>query len=225
MTESSLRKLALALAVAAPIVVAVTTFAAVDGGFRWYEDGTFVLYSDRGGHIYLRLLAHPLLGVAVAVVMLAVAAHLTVQQRVLRVAAETIAGIVAVAALCLAMLMARVSDMFELSMESTVATSPDFKLVSYRSPGLFSSGCIVLRLQTREGLLSREGGEELGAFIEPESHSDPEWLFDRASFTGKDEVTVVTRDGTRWQIRFNTQTLAPVNPLDRCTDAPDPFGF
>ena len=35
---------------------------------------------------------------------------------------------------------------------------------------------------------------------------------------------VVAKDGTTWEVRFDPHTLRPANPVDRCTDAPDPVG-
>lgn len=175
-----------------------------------------------GGHVYLRPLAHPFLGIAFAAGMLATAAQLAVKRRALRVGSQMAVAVVAAAALFSGLLAEYLDDMFEVSGESVVATSPDFNLVSYRSPMLFHAGNIVLRVQSRQGLASREGSEDLACFIEASSGADPEWLFDRAAFTGSDEITVFAKDGRMWQIRFDTQTLAPVNPLDKCTDAPDP---
>lgn len=200
------RRLTLGLIVAALTTVTVTILASVDGG----------------EYVHLRPLAHPFLGIALAAGMLGVAAQLAVKRRALRVGSQLTATLVAAAALFTGVLAESLDDMFEASNESVVATAPDFTLVSYRSPGFFSSGYTVLRVQSREGIASREGRKDLACFIEASSGADHEWLFDRARFTGEDEITVFAKDGSMWQIRFDTQTLLPVNPLDRCTDAPDP---
>ncbi|KKK00531.1 hypothetical protein LQ51_21330 [Micromonospora sp. HK10] len=81
---------------------------------------------------------------------------------------------------------------------------------------------MVLRLQSREGIASREGIEDLACFIEESSGAGPDWLFGRASFVDNDEVAVSAKDGSSWRIRFDTKTLSAVNPVDKCTDAPDP---
>lgn len=209
MTVTVRRRLALGLVVAASVIVGVTILAAVDGGYGW-------------GHIYLRPLAHPFLGTALAAGMLGVAAQLSVSRRVPRVGSQVAAAVVAAMALCSGLLVTWMEQTFGVSGESVVASSPEFKLVSYHRPVLFRSGDIVLRVQSREGLASRESGQDLACFIDA-SGLGPEWLFDRASFTGAGEITVFTKDGTRWQARFDTTTLSPVQPLDRCTNAPDPM--
>jgi hypothetical protein len=112
-------------------------------------------------------------------------------------------------------------DMFALSDGKVVATSAQFEVVSYRASGLFGSDTVVLRLRTRQGLTSREGSADIACFISPRSGAGPEWLFGRADVTGNDEVAVVTKDGTRWPIRFDARTLSAADPLDRCTNAPD----
>ncbi|WP_146605682.1 hypothetical protein [Micromonospora craterilacus] len=218
------RWLAVGLLVAAAVTVAVTFLANADGlgGLAWCDgDGLLCGSPKRGGHIYLRPLAHPLLGSALAAGLVAAAAHLGMRRRVLRVASETVAAVVAATALLLSLLgsLARFEPDY---WDSVVATSPDFRLVSYRSPGLFSSGSVLLRLQSREGLASREGSEDLACFIEEISGSDPEWQFGRARFVENDEIELSAKDGTTWLIRFYPRTLSPVNPVDRCTDAPDP---
>jgi hypothetical protein len=202
------RRVALGLAVAAPVFAGVTILAAADGG------------PGAGGHIYLWALAHPFLGVASAGAMLAGAAHLAVQHRVRRLSAQVVAALVAVAALLAGMAAGNLSFL-GVSDSSVVARSADFEIVSYRSPVLFSSDRIVLRLRTRDGLASREGTADLACFITPESGAGPEWLFGRAEVTGKDRIAAVAKDGTTWPIRFDARTLSAVEPLDRCHDAPD----
>lgn len=203
------RWLALALLAAAAVTVTATVLAA----------------KDQGEHIYLRFLAYPLTGIALAVLMLAGAAELGVQRARLRTGLQVAAGLVAFAALCVQAYVLMGFSFLSPSQESVAATSADFRLVVYRSPTLFGPDTLVLRLQSREGLASREGRENLACFIAPESDLGPEWRFDRAGFTGSDEVLVSTEDGTRWRIRFNRQTLLPVNPIDRCPKTPaEPFG-
>ena len=219
------RWLAVGLLVAAAVTVAVTVLANGDGvgGFAWRcEGGGHLCFSPKeGGHIYLRPLAHPLLGSALAAGLVAAAAHLAIRHRVLRVASKTVAAVVAAAALLLG-LLGSLGPRFEPYRDAVVATSPNFKLVSYRSPGLFSSGSVLLRLQSREGIASREAIEDLACFIEESSGAGPEWLFGRASFVDNDEIALSAKDGTTWRIRFNMKTLLSMNPVNRCTDAPDP---
>ncbi|MEV4810950.1 hypothetical protein [Micromonospora avicenniae] len=178
-----------------------------------------MLQPKRGGHIYLRPLAHPLLGSALAAGLVAAAAHLAVRRRALRIALQTVAATVAAAATLLG-LLSSVFLSFEESSDEVVAESANFRLVSYRSPG-FGSGGILLKLQNREGIGSREGSESLACFIEESSGAGPAWLFGRADFVGSDEIVLSAKDGTTWRVHFDTETLTSVNPVDRCTDAPD----
>ncbi|MEV1315515.1 hypothetical protein AB0J14_05450 [Micromonospora arborensis] len=218
------RWLAVGLLAVASMAVAVTVLANVDGvgGLAWCEgDGLLCMSPKRGGHIYLRPLAHPLLGIALAAGLGAAAAHLAVRHRVSRVASQAVAAVVGVAALLLGLLDS-LGPRFEASREAVLAASPDFRLVSYRSPGFFSSGSVLLRLQSREGIASREGSESLACFIEESSGAGPEWLFGRASFVDNDEIALSAKDGTTWRVRFDRKALSSVEPVDRCTDAPDP---
>jgi len=83
--------------------------------------------------------------------------------------------------------------------------------------------------------LSYEGDTAIACFIEDSSGAGPPWLFDHASsspassasrpfLTGGDIVQIVAKDGATWEVRFDPHTLRPANPVDRCTDAPDPVG-
>ncbi|MFF4893584.1 hypothetical protein [Micromonospora chersina] len=103
-----------------------------------------------------------------------------------------------------------------------MATSPDFRLVSYRLPGVASSDNVLLRLQSREGIASRESIEDLACFMVERSGAGPEWLLGRAAFVDTDEIALSAKDGTTWRIRFDTKSLSPMSSVDRCTDAPDP---
>ncbi|WP_346537634.1 hypothetical protein [Micromonospora sp. DPT] len=205
----------------AAAAIAVTVIANKDGvgGFAWRcEGGGLVCESPKqGGHIYLRPLAHPLLGIALAAGLVAAAAQLAIRHRVLRFALQTVAAVVGAAALLLS-----IGPQFGPYRDAVVATSPNFRLVSYRLPGFFSSDSVLLRLQSREGIASRESSESLACFMEESSGAGPEWLFGRASFVDNDEIALSAKDGTTWRVRFDTKTLSSVNPVDRCTDAPDP---
>ncbi len=114
--------------------------------------------------------------------------------------------------------------MFGESGGSTVAVSAQHKVIQYLRPNLFSSGDVVLRLRSHRGLLSYEGDTAIACFIEESSGAGPEWLFDHASLTVGGAVNIVAKDGTSWEVRFDPHTLRPANPVDRCTDAPDPVG-
>ncbi|MEU4680345.1 hypothetical protein [Micromonospora sp. NPDC023737] len=192
------------------------------GGFAWRcaGGGELCFSPKRGGHIYLRPLAHPFLGSALAAGLVAAAAHLAVRRRAPRIALQTVAATVATAA-TLVGLLGSVFPLPEESNDGVVAKSPTFRLVSYRSPRFFGSGRVLLKLQSREGIGSREGSRSLACFIEESSGAGPGWLFGRADFVGNDEIVLSAKDGTTWRVRFDTKTLTSVSPVDRCTDAPD----
>jgi hypothetical protein len=178
MTIEVRRRLALGLIVASAATLTVTVLAAVDGG------------PGRGGYVHLWPMAHPFLGVTLAGAMLAAAAQLAVQHRARRLSSQTAAALIVGVTMCLGTL-AHPLDMFSLSEGSVVAASADFEVVSYRSPGLFSSDTIVLRLRTRDGLASREGRDNVACFIAATSGAGPAWLFDRAELPGDDQIAVV----------------------------------
>jgi hypothetical protein len=175
-------------------------------------------------HIYLFPLAHPFLGVALAAAVSAVAARFGVARRRPRIGMQVTATVVGLAALLLGGATASFTSSFDPSRLGIVTTSPDFAVVSYRVPVLFQSSEVVLRIQSRNGPASRESDQALACFIEATSGAGPEWLFDRALFTGRDEVEVIARDGTAWPVHFDPRTLRPVHPLDRCAGAPDIAG-
>jgi len=134
-----------------------------------------------------------------------------------------VAVLVAVAALGVGVVV-RLLPVGDPSSPSVVATSAGLSVVSYRSPGLFRSDAVVLRLRTREGLASREGTADIACFLVPSSGAGPEWLFGGAEFTGRDEVAVHARDGTTWRIRVDPRKLTAAGPVDRCSGAPDIMG-
>ncbi|MCI4066072.1 hypothetical protein MRQ36_27410 [Micromonospora sp. R77] len=222
MTPILRRWLTVGLLGLAAAAVAVTVVANNDGagGLAWRCPGGGLLCESpkQGGHIYLRPLAHPLLGVALAAGLVAAAAQLAIRHRVARWALHTVTAVVAAAGLLLSM----VPQFGQTYQDAVVATSPDFKLVSYRWPGFFSSDKVLLRLQSREGIASRESIDSLACFMAAASGTGPAWLFGRARFLDDGEIALSAKDGTTWRIRFDTKTLSPVNPVDRCTDAPDP---
>src|SRR5262245_42710351 len=157
-TLTQRRWLAVGLLLTAVLTVAVTVAANADGqgGFAWRcGESSYLCMSDkRGGHIYLRLLAHPFLGVILAAGLSFVAAHLAMTRRGPRVAAKTLAGVAALAALLIVGPFASYGGVLSESQQSVVATAQGFRLVSYRSPGYERSDFIRLRLQSREGLAS-----------------------------------------------------------------------
>ncbi|MFC7242535.1 hypothetical protein ACFQO7_08580 [Catellatospora aurea] len=82
----------------------------------------------------------------------------------------------------------------------------------------------MLRLRSREGLLSRESAE-IACFGDGTMDS-PEVLLERLVFTGPAQVSLWADDGAVGVVDFDPETLQPAHPYDRCTvdmsDAPDP---
>jgi hypothetical protein len=153
------------------------------------------LHNPRG-YIYLRLLAHPFAGVLTALVLITLACHLSLSPAFDNTLGETSGG-------------------------SIVATSPDFKLAKYTYSGFFfDPGAIGLSIPTRDGLLSREGANDIACFAVPESGSDDGWLFGAARFVNDTTIAVTTKDGTIWTVSFSAATLGPNQRLDRCSNAP-----
>ncbi|GAA1404511.1 hypothetical protein [Catellatospora coxensis] len=114
--------------------------------------------------------------------------------------------------------------MFRSGPVETLAASPDgrFEVVG-QSEG-FITTFQVLRLRSREGLLSRES-PEIACFGNGTMDS-PEVLLGRLAFTGPAQVTLWSDDGGVGVVDFDPETLQPAHPYDRClvdtSDAPGP---
>lgn len=172
------------------------------------------LHNPRG-YIYLRLLAHPVAGVFTALVLITFASHLGLGRKWLRLVAFWSLGLALTVVCCGGPVFD--ATLGETSGGSIVATSPDFKLAIYTYAGfLFDPGAIGLRIQTRDGLLSREGANNIACFAVPESGADDG--FSTARFVNDTTIAVTTKDGTVWTVAFNPATLGPVRKLDRCSN-------
>ncbi|GHJ48072.1 hypothetical protein Cs7R123_54140 [Catellatospora sp. TT07R-123] len=210
--------------VAIPLALATTLFAL---GVLGVAD-TGVLGGavvNHGRHVYLLLFSeYPEWMLFLVLVLLTAAAAVGIRTHWVRVTVSIIAALALLASLSLCMMFAAARGMTGESGATTVAKSDDFALVRYNRAKFIYSDDLVFRLRSRDGLLSYESGYELACFISPSSGADPEWLFQDASLTGPDTVRVVAQDGAVWDVRFDPGTLRPVNPVDRCTGAPDPVG-
>lgn len=206
MSQKGRRRIAIGLAITAPLMVAVA-----------------ILAHAHPAYIYARPVDHPYVIVGSAALMVAVAARLACARRALRITTYVVAALVALPAFALVITQDVVfGDMFAgPTGRGTVATSPDFKVVAYQGHVLFRSDILVLRVQTRAGLLSREGGE-VACFMAPGTAVPPSWLFGQARFTAPDQVQVSAADGTTWWLTFDTGSLNVTRELDRCSTAPDP---
>ncbi|MEV6969748.1 hypothetical protein AB0M47_32005 [Hamadaea sp. NPDC051192] len=193
------------LVVVAPLIVAV---AVVADGFA------------RQGYVYARAFAFPLLAVPLAVGLLALSAHLLIRRRNLRLFLVWFSVVAALLGGCLGLQASAFLTTFDPGDRTILADTPRFRLVSYRAEGLFAGSETVLRVQSRNGLMSREGLIDIACFSDPYRTDGNEWIFGSATFSGETEIEAVAEDGTTWRISFDAVSLAAPQPLDRCTDAP-----
>jgi hypothetical protein len=214
-------KVAIALAIAAVALIALSVVSAVDVGYH-IDGGSLMMPQHHQGHVYLHVFGNPPeLTILAAIAMLCAAGHLGIVRRGARIGSMVAALLAAalVAFTCVGSTLFK--NGFGETAGSTVAASSRYEVVRYNRPRWFGSDDIVLHLRSRNGLMSYEGGADLACFIEDSSGADSQWLFDHASLTANGSVLVTAKDGTTWQIRFDPHTLRPANPVDRCTDAPD----
>jgi hypothetical protein len=217
-------KLAVALTSGAAVMIGVTVVSAADAGYR-FDGGHLTVPEHEQGHVYLHALGDPpALGITVALVMLAAAGYYGIAHRAVRTGGAVAVGLAVVLVSISCIGGAMLNAAFGESDRSTVAVSANYVVVQYVRSGVFNSDDVVLRLRSRRGLLSYEGDADIACFIAESSGAGPEWLFDHASLTTAAVVQVVAKDGTTWDIGFDPHTLRPVNPVDRCTNAPDPIG-
>lgn len=216
------RNVVIALVVAAAALIALGIVSAAGIGYH-FDDGGLRGPEHHQGYVYLHIFGDfPELGILAAFVMLFAASHIGIVRRRIRISSMTAAGVAAAIMALFCWGDALLVSSFGERNGSTVATSGEYEVVRYRTPRfLDSSGDVVLHLRSRNGLASYESGADLACFIDDSSGAGPEWLFDRASLTPDDTVQVTAKDGTTWLVRFDPHTLLPVNPIDRCTDAPD----
>lgn len=206
MSKMGRRRVAFGLAAAAPLMVAAAMVARANSGY-----------------IYARAADYPHLTVGLAAVMLAVAARLALARRVLRITVYVVAGLVAVPAFGLGLAFAVIWAAYggDSGERATVATNPDFEVVAYQERVRFRSEVLVLRVRTRAGLLSREGGE-IACFMAPGTAVGSSWLFGQARFTASDQLQISAADGTTYWLTLDTRSLNVPDELDRCSTAPDP---
>lgn len=218
------RTLAVVLVIAAVAMIAISVVSAADVGYH-VDQGHLMLPEQHQGHVYLHILGDPPeLGISVALAMLVAAGYFGTVRRGVRIWGAIAAGAAGVLLLLSSCADVMTQSTLGESGGSTAATSVQYKVVQYEQSGLTASDDVVLHLRSRRGLLSYEGSSPVACFIDDSSGAGAEWLFDHASLTGDDIVQVVAKDGTTWEVRFDPHTLRPANPVDRCTEAPDPVG-
>jgi hypothetical protein len=189
MSSAARRRAAFGLVIVAPVPVAIGVFASVNPGH----------------YIHLDQLAHPYFAVALSSGVLAAAGWLGLRRPALRIGSQWLTAALATMALMIGCVGSVSPDPFEPVRGPIVASSPGHQLVAYE----VMSGVAAVRVQSRAGLLSREGPTDLACFSWSSSDTPPGGLFDRAAFVGSHEVEVVTEDGQARRVWFDPQTLAP----------------
>lgn len=195
MPSTTRRRAAFGLIVAAPIPVAIGFFAS----------------ANPGRYVYLDWLAHPYLAIALSLGMLGLAGRLALRRGALRVGAQSTAALLTVLVLLAGLGVSMAADPFEPVRGEVVASSSGYRVVGYEVMGLVAG----LRVQTRAGLLSREAGHDVACFSWSSSDSPRSELFGRVTFVGRNEIEVVTEDGQASRVRFDPQTLAAEDTIDR----------
>jgi hypothetical protein len=196
--------LAIGLAIAAPLVVAIAVAADANRGY-----------------VYGRAVDRPFFAAGFAALMLAAAARLALARQALRYATYLAAGLVALLAFWSGIAVLTALPTSGPTERGVIATSAGFKVVAYQEEVLFRSDVLVLRVQTRAGLLSREGGA-IACFMAPGVAVSSSWLFGQARFSAPNQLAVSAADGTTWSLTFDQGSLNVANELDRCSGAPDP---
>lgn len=105
--------------------------------------------------------------------------------------------------------------------ERVVATSPGYEIVAHRvSAGWLTDHRLLLRLRSRDGLASRESGDNLACFLDNERDEPPQsWFLDRAEFVTGHAVRLHAANGFTWEVPFDPGTLAPGRLVDQCAVA------
>jgi hypothetical protein len=212
------RRLAIGFLIAA---LATAVVSAADAGY--HVGGDLGLPDHRGGHVHLHGLGNPPeIGFALALGLLVVAGHYAIPRQ-LRIAGAVVTILIPLLLVFAFLAQTALESTFGESGGSTVATSDRYALVRYARSELLRSDHLLFYVRARKSLVSYETDTAVACFIDPRSFAGPQWLFATASLTD-DQVHVVARDGTSWDVRFDPVTLRPANPVDRCTDAPDLAG-
>ncbi|MET7426811.1 hypothetical protein [Dactylosporangium sp. NPDC005555] len=152
---------------------------------------------------------HPSGALAGSVVMLGVAGSLGMRSRTVVRAAVSFAVVVLLAITVLGTLAEVAHNIGNLDRGEgprVVGISPDgrYEIVVAYAGDLFDADTAVLRVRSRNGLLSRES-TDLGC-VRP-ADSDPAVV--SVAFTGPQNVMISTGDGRAWQARFDPETLRP----------------
>jgi hypothetical protein len=167
-------------------------------------------------YVYLRSLAHPVAGGFVLAGCGLYTLYLSAPDRRRRLVAGWLGAVVGLLALLAACASAEFSG-FGLH-RSVVAESARYQLVQF-DYGFFGVD-YTFRVVAKHGLLTREGTQDVACFVDPDYHTQDSWRFASAEFTGPNEITFTTDDGSPLLVRFDPGSLGPLDYLDRCTDPP-----
>jgi len=153
---------------------------------------------------------HPLGVLAGSVVMLGVAGWLGMRSRAAVRATVSFAVLVLLAITVFGMLANLTQNIGILDRGEgprVVAISPDgrYEIVVAYLGGFMGADTAVLRVRSRNGLLSRES-TDLGC-VQPAVSSERAVV--SVAFTGPQEVTISAGGGRAWQARFDPETLRP----------------
>ncbi len=103
---------------------------------------------------------------------------------------------------------------------TVVGVAPDgrFELVKRRYES-FGGIADVVRIRSRDGMRSREAGQDLACFSRPSDAAAPDHAFGSARFVGDTEVEVTGADGVAWTTTFDQRTMLAEKTLSRgCPD-------
>jgi hypothetical protein len=187
--------------------------------------GAIVAGSNSGRYVRVMPFGRP--GVVVTVfvvasVLLGVSAWLVLRHRIARGIAAGIAVVLAVAMCASGARFTAEAGVSGADPSSVavlgVAPGGRFELVrlQYESIG---PGADVVRIRSRDGLRSREAGQDLACFAVPFDHdAAPDHTFAGARFVGDTEVEVTTADGAAWVTTFDPRTLLAAQTLSYCRD-------
>ena len=174
---------------------------------------------------YVHLIPYGRPGVVVTVLVVAplllgAAAWLVLRNRIARGIAAGVAVVLAVAMCADGARFTAEATAFGTDPSSVtvlgVAPGGRFELVrlQYKSMGL---GADIVRVRSREGLRSREAGQDLACFAVPFDHdTTPDRTYAAARFVGDTMVEVTTADGTAWTTTFDPHTLLAAQTLTYC---------
>jgi hypothetical protein len=174
---------------------------------------------------YVHLMPYGRPGVVVTVLVVAslllgAAAWLVLRNRIARGIAAGATVVLALAMCATGAQFTAAADAFGADPRSVtvlgIAPGGRFELVrlEYSSIGL---GADIVRVRSREGLRSREAGQNLACFVVPFDHdATPDRTFATARFIGGTTVEVTTADGTAWTTAFDPHTLLAAQTLSYC---------